>query len=143
MDRPARRRLEEFSVGLYVPVAVLSGLTTLAVLQIDTPFVGVFVAFWLVGLCLFAAVAAALVVLGVNAHRAITGAAYDRWAVAFAATIPASLAVALGVLFAGQSPRVTETVLLATGVVALLVAPAGLVVAIFGARLRRRWGADA
>lgn len=143
MDGPPHRRLEELSVGIYAPVAVISGLVVVAVLQIDAPFVGAFVAFWLVFLCLFGAVATALVVLGVNAHRVVTGAAYDRQAVAFAVTIPASLAVAVAVLFAGQSPRVTETVLLAAGVVALLVAPAGLLVTIFGEGSSHRWGVDA
>lgn len=142
MDGPPHRRLEELSVGLYAPVAVLSGLVVVAVLQIDAPFVGAFVAFWLVALCLFGAVATALVVLSVNARRAATGAGYDRRAVGFAVAIPAALVVAVAVLFAGLSVRVTETVLLGAGVVALLVAPAGLVVTVFGERLRRRWGAD-
>lgn len=50
MDGPPHRRLEELGVGLYVLVAVLSGIVVLAVFRIDAPFVGAFVAFWLVGL---------------------------------------------------------------------------------------------
>ena len=142
MDAPPDRRLEELSVGLYVPVAVLSALVVVAVLQIDAPYVGAFVAFWLVGRCLLAAVVTALVVVLVNAHRAITGGGYDWLAVAFASAIPLSLGVSASVPFAGPSPRGTEAVLLGAGTVALLLAPAGLFVTIFGGRPRRRWRPD-
>jgi hypothetical protein len=143
MDAPPNRLLEELAVGVYVPVAVLGGIVVLAAFQIDAPFVGAFVAFWLVGLCLLAAVAVALVVLGVNARRAVAGDGYERRAVVLAATIPASPGVGVAVLFAGLSIRVTEAVLLGAVAVALVVAPAGLVVAVFGDHLRSRRRSDA
>lgn len=142
MDAPPLRRLEELSVGLYVPLVMVSGLVVVAVLQIDAPFVAVFFAFWLIVLCLIAATGAAMVVLVANGRRARTGGDYDLRAVAFAVAIPASIAVAVAVLIAGPSPGVTEAVLLGAGAVALLVAPAGLFVTILGASVRRRLWAE-
>lgn len=135
-------RLEALGVGLYVPLVLVSGVAAVAALWIDAPFVGAFVAFWLVALCLLAALVAALVVLGVNARRAVNGVPADRRAVAFAAAIPVSLAVAVVALFAELSIEVTESVLVAAGIVALIVAPAGLFVTILGDSVRRQLWAD-
>lgn len=44
MDAPPHR-LEELSVGLYAPLVLVSGLVVVAVLQVDAPYVGAFVAF--------------------------------------------------------------------------------------------------
>lgn len=136
-------RLDELGVGIYVPLALVGGIVVVAVLQVDAPYVGAFVAFWVVGLCLLAALVAALVVLAVNARRAVAGAVYDRGVIASAAAIPVSLVLVVAVLFAGPSPRVTEAVLLVALVVALLVAPAGLFARVFGDRVRRRLWTDA
>ena len=141
MEPRSGRRLEELGVGTYVLLALLGGFLAVVVLGIDAPYVGAFFAFWLFVLCALAAVAAALVVLVANARRALDGGDVDLPAVAFAAAIPASLAAVLAVAFAAPSPRVTETVLVGAGLVALVVAPFGLFVALFGGRLRRRWRA--
>lgn len=143
MELHSDRRLEELSVGMYVLLALLSGFIAVGILSIDAPYVGAFFAFWLFVLCSLAAVATALVVLVVNVRRALDNADVDLPAVAFAAAILTSLTAVLAVVFAAPSPRVTETVLVVAGLVALVVAPFGLFVTLFGGRVRRRWRASA
>lgn len=95
-----------------MPLALLSSILIIGVLQIDAPYVSIFIAFWLVTLSAIAAIAIAVVVLGVNAHRAITHKAVDMRTIVVAAPIPASLSVVLFVISVEQSPQVTEAVLI-------------------------------
>lgn len=138
MDRLANRRLEERSVQIYVPLALLSSILIIGVLQIDAPYVGIFIAFWLVALSVIAAIATAVVVLGVNAHRAITHKAVDMRTIVVAATIPASFSGVLFVIFVEQSSQVTEAVLIGGLITMLIIAPVGLFVAIFGTHVRHQ-----
>ena len=128
MVRLRDRSAEALFVAAY---ALLSGtvvILSLLVLQIDAPFVGVFVVFWLVAACVLAAVATAAVVIVSNVRRARSEGPVDRVATALGATMLASVAAAAYFVFA-DSPQY----FLAAGVLGLLVAPLGLLLRVFDA----------
>lgn len=138
MERFVDRRLEERSVRIYVPLALLSAVGIIGVLQIDAPYVGIFIAFWLFALSAVAAVVTAGVVLTINAYRAVGHEALDLKSVVVAATIPTSLCALLLVVLMERSPQVTEAVLLGAIITVLVIAPIGLFATIFGDYTRRR-----
>lgn len=138
MDRLLDRRLEEHSVRIYVPLALLSSLGIIGVLQIEAPYVGIFLAFWLFALSAVAAITTAVVVLAVNAHRAVTHDAPDLKAVVVAATIPASLCALVYISVVEQPSQVNETVLAGTIITVLFIAPVGLFITIYGEQARSR-----
>ncbi len=135
MNPPTSSRIEDWSVGGYALLATACLLLSAGALGIDAPYVGIFVAFWLVGLCAVAAVGLSIIIVAINANRARRGTVPDVVAVAFAVLVPAALGTAIYVVLADHSPAA----FLALGLVALVVAPLGLVYRVLGERIRDRW----
>lgn len=142
MESPPYRRTERVCTALYVLVA-LGGLLTYIWVSSPRPptspgepdpTVGVaFLAIGLFWLCVLLAMAMVLVLLGVNAVRVRRGAGADRIVVVLALVVPISLLAGEVTLFYGNYSRLS----IVFGLLALGVAPVGLLAATFGDRYRR------
>ncbi|MUV87971.1 hypothetical protein GJ631_15770 [Natronomonas sp. CBA1123] len=126
------RSAEELAAGSYAVLATLCGAVFAGVQLTSGPYIGgaflVIGAFWL---CVVAAVAVAVVVLIENADRRRRNESVDPWGSVFAVLMLASLAVALYLAFLANRLQVAMVV----GAVGLVVAPLGLLAAVFEDRL--------
>lgn len=144
MKSPAYRRVERACVGLYGLVAVgsLLGYLWLANVPTSVPATsepkpagaGTFAVVGLFWLCALVAAAMAVALLAVNAVRVHRGEGADRAVAALALSVLVALTAAGVATFYGPVPQLS----LALGVVALVVAPAGLVVATLYGAVRGR-----
>lgn len=132
MTPTTNRGTEELVVGSYAVVAILCGAVFAGVQLTSGPYIGgaflVIGAFWL---CVVAAVAAAVVVIIENADRRRRNESIDPWVSVFAVLMLAALAVALYLAFAANRLQVAMVV----GAVGLVVAPLGLLAAVYEDRL--------
>lgn len=132
MSRPDARLTEELAAGSYAVLATLCGAVFVGVQSTSGPYIGgaflVIGAFWL---CVVAAVAAAVVVLVENADRRRRSESVDPWGSVFAVLVLVALVAALYLAFAANRLQVAMVV----GAVGLVVAPLGLLAAVFEARL--------
>lgn len=126
------RSTEELAAGSYAVVAAFCGAVFVGVQLTSGPYIGgaflVIGAFWL---CVAAAVAVAVVVLIENADRRRRNESVDPWASVFAVLMLVALAAALYLAF----PANRLPVAMVVGAVGLVVAPLGLLTAVFEDRL--------
>lgn len=126
------RGTEELAVAGYAVVATLCGAVFAGVQLMSGLYIGgaflVIGVFWL---CIVVAVAAAVVVLIENTDRRRRDESADPWASAFAVLMLVSLAAALYLGFAADRLQGAMVV----GAVGLVVAPLGLLAAVFEDRL--------
>jgi cadmium resistance protein CadD (predicted permease) len=133
---PTTNRLtEELVVGGYAVVATLCGAVFAGVQLTSGPYIGgaflVIGAFWL---CVVASVAAAVVVLIENADRRRRNESVDPWASVFAGLMLVALVAALYLAFAANRLQMAMVV----GAVGLVLAPLGLLAAVFEDRLSEK-----
>ena len=134
MSTLACSRVEAIAVGGYVLLATSSGVLLVG-LAVTGPHFGVtFVLLGLFWLCVLAAVATALVVLGVNAWRTLRHEPADRVAVGFATLLLVALGGGLYAAFLGNALQMG----LVLGVIGLVLAPLGCCWRVLGETLRSR-----
>jgi cadmium resistance protein CadD (predicted permease) len=133
---PTTNRLtEELAAGSYAVVAAFCGAVFVGVQLTSGPYIGgaflVIGAFWL---CVVAAVAVAVVVLIENADRRRRNESVDPWASVFAGLMLVALVAALYLAFAANRLQMAMVV----GAVGLVLAPLGLLAAVFEDRLSEK-----
>lgn len=128
MSNPASQLTEKVSVGFYLLIASLSAAVYLGVQVTSGPTIGgaflVIGAFWL---CVTTVAATALVVFVVNGYRSIQDTSTNKLAMLFATIILVSLG---GALYLGLVANRPQTAI-AVGIVALILAPLGLIGTVF------------
>ena len=132
MTPTTNRGTEELVVGSYAVVAILCGAVFAGVQLTSGPYIGgaflVIGVFWL---CVVAAVTVAVVVLIENVDRRRRNESVDPWGSVFAMLMLVALAAALFLAFAANRLQMA----MVAGAVGLVVAPLGLLAAVFEARL--------